>query len=366
MVYLLICGMKNTCSLRDGLLLVMSLLTLAACNQPQSEGQSADNQSASKMLQPKYITESLPNDSDDPAVWVNPDNPGESLIIGTDKSGPDGGLYVFDLKGKIVNSVTGLNRPNNVDLAYGMVAGGDTFAIAVTSERLNGQMRAFRVPEMTPVDGGGMPVFEGEPSDEVMGIALYSRVSDGAIFAIVSHKTEDGDPVDSAALFQYRLVGQADGTVKAEYVRRFGIYSGVKEIEAIAADDERGLVYFSDEGVGVRQYYADPDSPNVQLKLFATAGFAEDHEGISIYPTGAETGYITVSDQGAQRFHIFDRITQDELGIVDVAALESDGSESVADSLNADFPAGLFVAMSDDRTFHLYDWRDILSAFVQE
>lgn len=339
-------------------------LAFSACQpsaeQTRTETKDSTDTTRLSVVQPTYITPPLPHDSDDPAIWVNPTDPGQSLIIGTDKSGPNGGLYVFNLQGQLIDSVVGLNRPNNVDLVHGMVAGGDTFAVAVTSERLNGQLRAYRVPGMTPVDGGGLPVFEGEAQREVMGIALYRRPTDGAIFAMVSRKTEEGDPADSAALRQYRLVGQPDGTLRAELVRKFGLYSGVKEIEAMAVDHARGYVYFSDEGVGVRQYHADPDSPNVQVTLFATEGFAADHEGIAIYPTGAESGYLTVSDQGAQRFHIFDRETLQRIKIVDVAALESDGSAAVADSLNADFPQGLFVAMSDDRTFHLYDWRDFL------
>lgn len=346
---------------------LIPLIFLLACSQEmaQSEAESTA-QSAAQPLQPTYVTPPLPHDSDDPAIWIHPTDPAQSLIVGTDKSGPNGGLYVFDLRGQLVDSVPGLNRPNNVDIASGMVAGGDTFAIAVTSERLNGQMRAYRLPDLGPVDGGGLPVFVKQANRAVMGIALYRRPSDGAIFAIVSRKTEDGAPADSAALWQYRLLGQENGQIRAELVRRFGSFSGHKEIEAIAVDDAQGYVFYSDEQRGVRQYHADPDSPNVELAHFATEGFAEDHEGISIYPTGARSGYLLVSDQAAQRFHIFGREGTEHklLKVVDVAALESDGSEITAVALNQDFPRGLFVAMSDDRTFHLYDVRDVLGELL--
>lgn len=42
------------------------------------------------------------------------------------------------------------------------------------------------------------------------------------------------------------------------------------------------------------------------------------------------------------------------LGSVQVAARSSDGSELTRESFNGRFPGGLFVAMSDDRTFHYY------------
>jgi len=154
--------------------------------------------------------------------------------------------------------------------------------------------------------------------------------------------------------------------VKAKLVRKFGIYGGKKEIESIAVDDELGYVYYSDEGVGVRKYYAEPNKGNEQLALFATTGFTEDHEGISIYQLSKTTGYILVSDQGANKFHIFTREgtaknphEHPSLKIVKVKANQSDGSEVIALPFNSTFKKGLFVTMSDDRTFHLYRWEDI-------
>jgi myo-inositol-hexaphosphate 3-phosphohydrolase len=41
--------------------------------------------------------------------------------------------------------------------------------------------------------------------------------------------------------------------------------------------------------------------------------------------------------------------------------LESDGSEVSSTNLGPEFPKGIFVAMSNDKTFHIYDWRDIAS-----
>ncbi|MFN3380557.1 MAG: hypothetical protein ACK41O_13955 [Runella zeae] len=40
-------------------------------------------------------------------------------------------------------------------------------------------------------------------------------------------------------------------------------------------------------------------------------------------------------------------------------AHQSDGSKTVAVPFNNVFRKGLFIAMSDDRTFHLYRWEDI-------
>ena len=133
----------------------------------------------------------------------------------------------------------------------------------------------------------------------------------------------------------------------------------------MAVDNESGYIYYSDEGVGVRQYFADPAKGNAELALFATTGFTEDHEGISIYKTGPRTGYLLVSDQGANQFQIFRRegtagepYAHPLLKVVRVAAQISDGSDVTNVPLPG-FPHGMFVAMSEGRTFHYYRWEDI-------
>jgi len=154
--------------------------------------------------------------------------------------------------------------------------------------------------------------------------------------------------------------------VTGKLVRKFGQFSGTKEIEAIAVDAELGYVYYSDEHFGVRKYYADPAKGNEELAQFGLTGFADDREGISIYKTGAKTGYIIVSDQGAHQFQVFAREGSSEnphqhelITTIPVTAMSSDGSETTSVALGPDFPKGLFVAMSDNKTFEIYDWRDL-------
>ncbi len=363
--------------------LLLLLVGFEACTGLSSEnsGKSAghgDNESGdvatvdtaavdTDALAPAFISEQVQFDTDDPAIWINPTDPAKSLVIGTDKK-DGGGLYVFDLTGKIIDSLTvkGLQRPNNVDVAYGLLLKGQPTDIAVTTERNTHSLRIYSVPAMQPIDGGGIPVFEGENQPDfrdLMGISLYTNPENGDIYAIVGRK--DG-PTDGTYLWQYLLTGNVDGTVKASLVRKFGQYSGRKEIEAIAVDNELGYVYYSDEGAGVRKYHAHPDKGNEELAFFATEGFADDHEGISIYKSGAGTGYILVSDQQANSFRIFPREGADGnphhhpfIKSVKVQAQQSDGSEVTSLPLNDHFRHGLFVAMSDDRTFHFYRWEDI-------
>lgn len=330
----------------------------------QNKSFFADTNSAE--VKPAVVTEPVQFDSDDPAIWLNPQDPAKSLVIGTDKN-EQGALYVFDLDGKIIldKVVRDLKRPNNVDIVYGLILNGKPTDIAVTTERMTHKLRLFSLPDMKPVDNGGLEVFSGETGPEyrdLMGIALYTA-KDGNKYAVVGRKN---GPLTGGYIWQYLLGDDGTGRVKATLVRKFGEYSGKKEIESIAVDNELGYIYYSDEQVGVRQYYADPKMGNKQLALFGTTGFKADHEGISIYKLTATTGYILVSDQGANRFQIFNRegtktdpFAHRLLKIVPVAARQSDGSDVTASPLNQKFKHGLFVAMSDDKTFHFYRWEDI-------
>lgn len=337
---------------------------LAAHGTAEPGGQASDAAAPGpRALQPAVVTQRVVHDTDDPAIWVDPQDPARSLVIGTDKD-KDGGLYAFDLDGRIVAKALGLKRPNNVDVEYGLPLGGTRVDVAVATERLASAIRVFRLPDLSPVDGGGIAVFEGESERAPMGIALYKRPSDGAVFAIVGRKTGP----TAGYLWQYRLEDDGQGRVRARKVRAFGAWSGGGEIEAIAVDDALGYVYYADEAVGIRKYRADPDAPDAEaeLALFGGAGFREDREGISIYAIEDGTGYILVSDQQANRFQFFPREgsggdphAHPHLKTVEVAAVESDGSEVTSARLGSRFPDGLFVAMSQGGVFHYYAWPDL-------
>jgi 3-phytase len=337
---------------------------------PSTPPPSTPPPSTLPMLEPVLRTERVVHDTDDPAIWIHPRNPSASLVLGTDKN-IDGALYAFDLDGKVVGKVPNLRRPNNVDVESGLSLGGVPTHVAVVTERLANQIRVFRLPDLAPVDGGGIAVFEGEAARDPMGIALYRRPRDGAVFAIVGRKS---GPTEGY-LWQYRLEDDGQGRVKATKVRAFGAWKGEGEIEAIAVDDALGFVYYSDEWAGVRKYASDPDAADAgrELALFATEGFREDREGISIYSRPDGTGFILVSDQQANQFQFFPREgsggnphAHPRLRTVHTATLESDGSEVASAALPPRFPGGLFVAMSEGGTFHYYSWPDLFGAAVPE
>jgi len=363
----------------------MAVLLLAACQPTQKQeadtatpadstaATPADSPAVSPAVPATLSTDKVPHDTDDPAIWVHPTNPDQSIIIGTDKGddGAPGGLYAFDLQGKMLpQRVSPLQRPNNVDLEYGFVLGQDTVDIAVVTERGRQSIRVFTLPNLEPIDGGGLPVFKGQADNLPMGITLYKEPQSGHIYAFVGRKSGP----ENGYVWQYRLEASPEkpAQVQATLVRQLGQYSGAKEIESLVADDALGYLYYSDETVGVRKYYAHPDSSGTELALFATSGVARDHEGLSIYPLTDSTGYLLLSDQQANKFHVFARQgtgsnphAHPALKVIAVSTSESDGSDVTAVPLNAQFDRGLFVAMSDDGTFQYYRWQDLADSTLE-
>jgi 3-phytase len=337
-----------------------------SCKQKAEVKNTPSDSVTVELVIPSVITEKVKHDSDDPAIWINPTNPEEVLVIGTDKGGDtgDGGLYLFNLEGKKIDSVRPLKRPNNVDIAYNLKLNGKLYDIAVCTERHAKSIRVFSLPDLQALDGGGLPVFEGEADSlrDPMGVALYTEPVSKNIYAIVGRKT---GPKDGTYLWQYLLEDNGKGQVKATLKRKFGFYSGLKEIESIAVDNELGFIYHSDEMYGIHKSYAHPDSSDIELALFGQTGFTEDIEGISIYKTSATTGFILVSDQQASIFRIFKREGEklkphqhNEITFRTLKIVESDGSDVTHHSTKK-FPKGFFVAMTDDGTFQIYDWRDL-------
>lgn len=333
-----------------------------------------------RAVTPTHATQDVSQDPDDPAIWVNPRDPAQSLLIGTNKIKADAGgaLYVFGTDGKTRQIITGLDRPNNVDVEYGLRLRGKPVDIAVCTERLQHRLRIFAIApsgKLSDLRPQGLPVFQGEVGDarEPMGIALYKRPTDGAIFAVVGRKSGP----TRGYLHVYRIRDNGAGKPEATFVKAFGAYSGKKEIESICVDDALGYVYYSDETVCVRKYPADPGSPFFGQEL-ATFGRERsrvgDHEGLAIYTKPNGTGYLVSTDQipvanGGTRYYVYKREGEPgdrhnhrkPLLVVNGGADETDGIEVTSVPIGKAFPGGLFAAMnSKAKNFLLFDARKIV------
>ena len=310
-------------------------------------------------ISPKVITQKTPHDTDDPAIWLNKVNPKSSIVFGTDKDEVNGGVYAFDLNGDIIKekSITGLSYPNNVDVAYDFKLNDSTKTdIIMFTEREKNQIRLFSVPDIIELDGGGFPVFEDENTVEnrrPMGIAIYTN-AEGKHYAIISRKE---GPLENY-LYQYEIVSDSL-EIRAQLVRKFGNFSGKKEIEAIAVDNELGYVYYSDEMHCIHKYYADPSKGNEEISCFGSEYFSRDIEGIAIVKFSESSGYLIVSDQQSHGFSVFDRKTNKFVKRLNLGTVETDGCDVITSNLGPQFPNGLFVSMTDSKEFYFHDLSDL-------
>ncbi|GAA5225470.1 phytase [Membranihabitans marinus] len=308
-------------------------------------------------IEPTLITEAVPHDTDDPAIWIHPSDIGQSLVIGTDKE-IGGGVYSFGLDGKIIDSLSlkKVNYPNNVDLLTQIKTVHDTTDIIAFTERESHRVRIYSYPSLKAMDGGGFPVFENQTIDSLkrpMGIAFYRNPRTEESYFFVSRKHGN----DGAYIYQYKIHTDTI-PFSVEKVRAFGGFSGEpSEIEALMVDNYHEYLYYSDEAFGIRKYYADPSKGDAEINIIGKTGFTEDREGIALWPTDKKgNGYIIVSNQQDNSFNVYNRRSPHEfIGNLSLSTTETDGCDLYPDSLNAQFPNGIFIAMSEEKTFHFYD-----------
>jgi len=287
--------------------------------------------------------------ADDPAIWVDPDDPGRTLVLGTDKSA---GLHVYDLEGRELQFLPAGNV-NNVDVRVSPWRLPGT-SVAVASHREPSALVVFtldhasrRVDEVNRI-----PVDLVEP----YGICLYQD-ADAEPWVILNGK--DGTFV------QYRL--NRDWSVTE--ARRFATET---QPEGCVADDETATLYVGEELRGIWRLPAEPGP--AELELFASVSedpLAADVEGLTIYARD-DRRYLVASSQGDNSFAVFDAATGEHLLSFHVGrspdiddASETDGIAATATPLPG-FPDGLLVVQDGlnlsppaNQNFKYVSWRDV-------
>jgi 3-phytase len=304
--------------------------------------------------------------ADDPAIWVDPSDPAQSLVIGTDKT-PQGGLVVYALDGSIRQFVS-IGRVNNVDLRQGFMLDGVETTLVVATNRTDRAMVIYALDHETrELREVGDPVVSD--MREVYGICMYRSPRDGAFYAFVNS-------ANTGETEQY-LLTELNGRVEASLVREFVVGS---QTEGCAADDETGILYMGEEAVGVWRYGAEPTDNDERVLVDGTGengNLVADVEGVALYYAADSGGYIVVSSQGSSEFMLYERAGDNayvgRFTIVETDAVDavsgSDGLDVTNLALNAMFPDGLLVVQDDlnlnpdgNQNFKLVSWSDIASA----
>lgn len=317
-------------------------------------------------VKPIATTQRLNNDPDDVAVWIHPQEPSKSVIFINDKNS-SGGVYGFDISGKAIPklSVSPLSRPNNLDIAPAFInpyKNDSTVPVIFVAERGTERIRAYSVPQLIALDSGGYIAFNEDSSQIAdfhapMGIAVMNKSPFQIIDIFVSRKSGP----KQGYLNHYRATWAHKNTINLQFIRSFGNFSGLKEIESIAVDTLKNRVYYSDETYGIRYASADPNHSDTGS--FGLGTFKSDCEGIAViyslnkYPNGL----IVVSDQQRNNLNFFDRETLLFIGYVEIKAKETDGIEFSTLALVENSEGTLFTMNDKHHNFHYYTIESLLS-----
>ncbi|WP_317930285.1 phytase [Halioxenophilus sp. WMMB6] len=275
---------------------------------------------------------------DDPAVWINPAQPQQSLILATDKKR---GLRVYGLDGH-QRQLLDVGRLNNVDVRSGVKAGPHTLAIAAASHRDLNAISLFTIDAATRQVAHVADIATG--LSEVYGFCLYQPDEDH-LYAFINDK--DG------TYLQYRIdASHFTGTE----VRRWQLSS---QPEGCVADDRNRRLFIGEEDVGVWVLAAEPDAPLALQPVIKVGGLLHDDvEGLGLYHHADGSSQLVISSQGndsyvvvnaeapyqaAGAFRIAAAAGQgfDQQGIDGVS--ETDGLEVVAANLGGIWSQGMLV-----------------------
>ncbi|WP_339467277.1 phytase [Pseudomonas sp. EL_65y_Pfl1_R83] len=298
--------------------------------------------------------------ADDPAIWIHPEQPERSRVLGTNKKQ---GLLAYDLDGKLLQELA-VGRLNNVDVRPNFKLGAQTVDLAVASNRDHNSLSLFSIDRTTGElrEAGEVPT----PLKEIYGICLFQPAS-GEIYAIANGK--DG------TFLQYRL-SAPDGRVQGKLVRQFKVDS---QPEGCVADDQRQRLFLGEEDVGVWAVDARGDQPATLTSVIKVGPqLHADVEGLALYQSN-ERDYLVISSQGNDSYLVVDaeppfamhgafRVGLNAAAGIDGAS-ETDGLEVTAINLGGPWSKGMLVVQDgrkrmpeQTQNFKFVPWADVTRA----
>lgn len=343
-------------------------------------------------------------DADDPAIWIDEDHPGRSIVVGTAKNG---GLDAYRLTGQRIQHVATPPAPgpahepgrfNNVDVLQDVEIGGDDRDLAIVSDRGRDQLRFYEIDDdavargrpLTDVTARSAPLVFSRDQAEVdeqrtaYGLAAWYDDRRDAAYVLVSQR-------DATRIALLRLIAERD-RIGYRLVRtldlpsQFPLPGGTSwkpcdepgvlpQVEGMVVDVDKKVLYAGQEDVGiwrvsarldgepalvdrVREFgvpgHYDPETD--ECVLDADPGFGGKHisadvEGLTVYYGPGGTGYLLASSQGDNTFAIYRRNgANGYVGSFRVAANgrfdgteESDGAAVLNTGLGSRFPNGILV-----------------------
>ncbi|PLX21958.1 MAG: hypothetical protein C0597_02945, partial [Marinilabiliales bacterium] len=184
----------------------------------------------------KHITADLETDqvlsdykvdaADDPAIWVNLDNPEKSLVLGTNKKG---GVHVYDIKGDELQYIKA-GCINNIDLRDNFKYNGNEVVIVAASNCTLNSISLFYIDKVkNQLSDTILNIQSKIPM--VYGICMYKSKATGNYYVFLNGEAGDVEQWE---------VSYSDDQFRTKIVRQFKVSS---RPEGMVADDENGVLY---------------------------------------------------------------------------------------------------------------------------
>ena len=357
------------CNVNRIFLLSIGIATIISCetNRP-SEGSKKAGEHIKDTVVACVETDPVPqkkneDSADDPAIWVDTTNTGNSFVIGTDKKG---GLATYDLDGKLLYYYA-VGNMNNCDLRYGFKLGDKTIDVLASSNRSSHSLSLYQVKAGGVLIAVHARTIVSQMQDDVYGLCMYKSPLSEKFYVFMNSKAGE---VEQWELFQ------SDKKIDARLVRSFKLNT---QTEGMVADDEMAMLFIGEEVAGIHKIGAEPDAGNqvkpIPLSSEANKNIRYDIEGLAIYKTGPKNGYLLASSQGNYSYAIFERqgnnkylgsfrIVNGDLDGVE----ETDGIDVTNVPLGSKFPKGMLVVQDGfnydhkklkSQNFKYIDWKEI-------
>lgn len=316
------------------------------------------------MVQARAESAPVEGDADDPAIWVNPTDPAQSLVLGTDKTR---GLLVFDLNGTEIAFFED-GRLNNVDIRP-FTLNGEEVWLASAAERSDEKLVFYVIHADGQIEHASPFAFDAVPADlagdikDVYGSALMRDPETGRVFAVVNYKSGD--------VIQWEVTSEGEA-LSMNFVRHLSVPS---QPEGMVSDDRAGQLYVGEEDAAIWRFPAWPEggSEGETIATVPSDCFPRDDiEGLSIYDS-PDGHYLIASSQGIHRAAVFDLDQPGTpcVGLVGVEAgetvdgvTETDGLDVTSASLGDAYPQGMLVMMDDQNEMFTTGFKYISMADV--
>lgn len=338
---------------------ILLALSFLACSEMKKP---TNMPSVKASVETEAVSANIEDDAaDDPAIWYNEQKPYKSLVIGSNKTK---GIDVYSLEGKLIGSYN-VGRINNVDVRN-KVQFQDTIL-----DLVGGSNRSTKTLDFWSVDPATLELenLGTIPSllPDVYGFCLYKDPSSGKGYALINSKT------GKVEQWELTLNGVE---ISGELKRTLQLPS---QVEGMVADDDLRKLYVGVEEGGIYRFDASA-AGSTEGKLLDNSGelnpkIQYDVEGLTIYLSGDQDGYLIASSQGNNSYAVFERSGENKYlgsfiivdGNVD-GAEETDGIDATPLNLGDNFPKGVFICQDGynfdgeekvSQNFKIVDWREI-------